>query len=163
MIMIVIIFMNNPFRIKGLSTSLADLKSQFESLSDRNLTMQEAIDKKMEAYQQKVGITQWQQGNFYHRTMYFMQHQTLYMVLNTIDNISESCKQYRINPIKEDKISPAESKLNHIQVCYILLVIIIYFYIIIVLNFDKLYTVLQEFCIHWSEIVAHVLHQWNET
>lgn len=98
---------------------------------------------------------------FYHRMMYFMQHQTLYIVLNTIDNISESCKQYRINPIKEDKISPAESKLKHIQVCYILLVII-YFYII-VLNFDKLYTVLQEFCIHWSEVVAHVLHQWNET
>ena len=49
--------MSNPFRIKGLSTSLANLKSQLESLSERNLTMQEAIDKKMEAYQQKVGIT----------------------------------------------------------------------------------------------------------
>lgn len=42
---------------KGLTTRLANLKSQLETLSERNLTMQEAIDKKMEAYQQKVSKT----------------------------------------------------------------------------------------------------------
>ena len=44
--------MNNPH--KGLTTHLANLKSQLEILSERNLTMQEVIDKQMEAYQRKV-------------------------------------------------------------------------------------------------------------
>ena len=55
-------------------------------------------------------------------------------------------------------MSPADSKLKHIQVCYIYNTCHN-----IMLNFDvQLCTVLQEFCIHWSEVVAHVLHQWDE-
>jgi hypothetical protein len=108
-------FVNNPF--KGLATSLANLKSQHESLSERNLTMQEAIDKKMEAYQQKVYYRHYKEPILSPGLCTCMQHKTLYMVLNTIDNISESCKQYSNKPIKEDKTSPAESKLKHIQVC----------------------------------------------
>ena len=37
-----------------LTTQLANLKSKLEILTERNLTMQEAVDKKMALYQQKV-------------------------------------------------------------------------------------------------------------